>query len=155
MDCSNIFTYNPLAPDFLNGLDPGTPAGFEDTWAEHAAEITIAVGGSIVRTSLLFPWPFLIRAVYATLDFNGFAGPQAAYNVRIIDVDGEELLETRARPECLFGVGQAPMPWVPEVYVPQGQSLQFEVQDETFNPNQIVQIVFVGVRRRKLAGVSA
>lgn len=156
MDFSNVYTYNPLAPDYLNGLDPGTPDGFEDTWAEHAIDVVFAVAGSTVTTALLFPWPFLIRAVYATMDYNSFfVGPEATYNFQIIDPDGERLLDTRARGEIQVGVGNAPFPIFPERFVPQGQSLIIEAQDETVLPGQILQICFVGVRRRKVVKVAA
>lgn len=151
MDFCNLYTYNPLAPDYLNGLDPGTPEGYEDTYAEHAVNIVWATGGSTVTVALLFPWDFLARAVFATMDYTHFiVGAEATYNVMIIDPDGEKCFETRARGEILFGVGNAPMPIFPERFIPQGQSLTFEAQDETILPGQILQITFVGVRRRKV-----
>lgn len=155
MDFCNLYSYNPLAPDYLNGLDPGTPDGFEDLWAEHAINIVTTPQVPLVTVALLFPWPFLIRAVYGTMDYNGFGvAIEPTYNFLVIDPDGERLMDTRARGELQVGVGNAPFPVFPDKFIPQGRSLTIEFQDETGNTGQIFQLCFVGVRRRKVAQVT-
>jgi hypothetical protein len=130
MDPSNVFTYNPLAPDFLQGIDPETPPGYEDVYAEHAVDIAFPTG-DIQNGQLLFPWPFLVRVMYASSDNGLAAGSEIGFNFRLTDMDGEDVMESRCRVEAASGIGQAPLPIVPEMYIAQGEAITWEAQDES------------------------
>jgi hypothetical protein len=155
MDACNVFSFNPLAPDFLNGIeDPGTPVGFEDVYAEQAQTVTFATA-TIQTGTLLFPWPFLVRALYSSIDQSAELPAEGAMNLRFLDPDTENSNEGRMRTEICTGIGQAPLPIVPDYFVPQGLSIGWSVQDETDNTtHRTLQFVFVGVRRRAVGGAS-
>ena len=158
-----LFSFIPLASDHANGLvDVGTPDGYEDIYAEEVWDPPVPhelnTGPAV--------WFFLDQKKYFTNDFIIYglkavtqkdpAGNNIPYNpanswsVRLIDVDGVPLSNTRVKGEMLFGVGQFPKPCLPPLYVPAGKFIGIEFGYEQPSLQGPVQLQFLGLRRRKV-----
>lgn len=164
LDADLLFNFNPLAPDYLNGLvDVGTPAGFEDVYCEETwlsplpnDLLTGADRGTFLAQRKYFTNDFMIyglKAVYLLspaglpTPFN----PAVTWNVRLIDVDGVPMCNTRLKGSMVFGIGQFPKPCVAPIYVPAGKFLGIDFQYENNqNVPAQVQLIFLGLRRRKV-----
>lgn len=161
-----LFTFNPLAPDYLNGLvEIGTPAGCEDIYAEEVwwspprnLAYQGAASNTFVNQKKYFTGDFLIYGLKATTPWEpGAVVPAISWSVRLIDVDGVPMCNTRVKGEMIFGIGQFPKPCIPPLFVPAGcfLGIDFEYESGPGGPesDQLVQLVFLGLRRRKVGGV--
>lgn len=163
-DADLLFSFNPLAPDYLNGLvDPDTPAGYEDVYAEEAwlsplpnPNLVGADNDTLLNQRKYFTNDFVVfglKAVF-TLAPDGFPipfNPSNSWNVRLIDVDGVPMSNTRLKGSMIFGIGQFPKPCIPPWYIPAGKFVGIDLQYEqgVTVPNQ-VELIFCGFRRRKV-----
>lgn len=149
----DVWSYNPLATDHLNGLiELDTPPGFEDTYGEEV--FTFGWASSVpgpISQKLYFATNMMVYGLKAASD-----GPTQTsllsdgFSVRLIDIDGVAINNTRVRLEMLFGTGEFPKPLIVPLWVPLGQFLTLEMvnqRSDAFN----VQLTFAGIRRVKVA----
>lgn len=140
----DLFTYNPLAPAFLNGVaDVGTPAGYVDRWDDIAVSFTLLANELRLGVDkIFFSSDVLIRGLWSSA-----SGGQ--WNARFIDVDGRYTANTRMAGFMLTGFASVPKPLLHEWHVPLGKFIRIEIENEAAGVNE-VQIHFVCVRRYKL-----
>lgn len=148
MDRCNLFTYNPLAPDYLNGIeDTGTPAGFVDLYSEFVYDVTLAAAESRVDR-ISFDADFLVLALcgFSFASRNGVRDPV----VRLSDPDGSYSMNTKMPFWMVSGVRGNETPWFPTCFVPLGKFITIEAENtDPANP-QLLHLIFEGVRRWKV-----
>lgn len=149
----DVWSFNPLATDHLNGLiELNTPPGFEDVYGEEVFNFGWATGvyGPLTQ-KLYFATNMMVYGLKAASDGSTHASLlEDGFTVRLIDVDGVAINNTRVRLEMLFGTGEFPKPLIIPLWVPLGQFLTLEMVNQratSFN----VQLVFAGIRRVKVA----
>lgn len=154
MDPCNVYTWNPLAPDWLNGLEAeevGTPAGYVDLYSEFNFDMLLPHNSLDDTRRLSFDTDFLILG---TLVWSDQPGNEEKWNVRFRGPDGEAIQNTRLVYQMVGGSRGNAKPWLTPQWVPLGKFIGIEIESPASDATDInLQITFCGLRRWKMAGV--
>jgi hypothetical protein len=137
-------SYNPQAPLVINGLNDGSPQGFQDQSFDYTYDVVLT-GNQFLRDQVVsifteadFAWRALIPATFT-----------GVFSVRFTDGQGYYLSSGLIHVNNLTGTPADPWIVFPETVYPAGGRIGIDIQDLSGAGNTI-QLLFRGVNRYRL-----
>ena len=133
-------TLNPYAPETLNGVSPGSPAGCLDAYHEYVFDVVLVASQVLdgQMRSIDTDSDFLLRALTFASTGN--------FSVRFADASGHYLSDRKILNACLSPDGGRPYVFMPEVVFPAGSAIGIDLSELSVAGNT-VQLVFRGAKR--------
>ena len=137
---------NLMAPVVYNGINDNSPPGYQDQSFDYVYNVQLTANQFLpdqivpIYTYADFAWRALIITVQTGLFSIRFSDGQGYYISNVL-IDSFNLVGTPSDPFIIF----------PELLIPAGGRIQFDIQEGSGSPNNI-QFVCVGVNRYRTKG---
>ncbi len=137
---------NPFAPPSYNGLNDASPEEFQDVDFTYPADIVLTANQLLENQQISttndadFAWRAIVIASYT-----------GSFNIRFYDSQGYALSNGFIASANLLGDAASPFPVFPEILIPAGGKIGYDIQD-TSGAGNTIEFLCRGVKRYRIAG---
>ena len=140
--------YNPFAPPAANGLNPASPADYVDVDFTYPYDVVLTALQELLNqaVSTTNDADFAIRGIVIAFSTGSF-------NIRVSDSQGYYLSNGYIASANLQADAASPNVVFPEILIPAGGRIGIDIQDTSGGQSNVIQILFRGVKRYRLAAL--